>query len=262
MLYLVGGLICIFWLIVTPTGLLGKADAIGYAVCHRIDSRSFHLEVRQFPLCVRCTGQYLGALIGLVFMTFYGRKRTGMHPKRVWVGVILIFIFYVIDGLNSYFYLPPFISLFPGMPHLYEPSSVLRLISGTGMGLVIAMVFYPVFMGTILADPDPLPAIRGMKSFFIVLGVGILADLIILKSPKFVLLPLALLSTAGVLILLSMVYDILWIRIARKENQFTQVSQAKGFLIAGFLTAIIQIALFDLIRFSITGSWNGIFFNT
>jgi hypothetical protein len=39
----------------TPPGLLGKADAIGYAVCHRIDLRSFHLGDRQLPLCARCT---------------------------------------------------------------------------------------------------------------------------------------------------------------------------------------------------------------
>ena len=37
------GLLFIGWLANTPAGLLGKADAIGYAVCHRIDVRSFLL---------------------------------------------------------------------------------------------------------------------------------------------------------------------------------------------------------------------------
>ena len=31
------GLLFVGWLLNTPGGLLGKADAIGYAVCHRID---------------------------------------------------------------------------------------------------------------------------------------------------------------------------------------------------------------------------------
>jgi hypothetical protein len=49
------GLVLLGWLINTPAGLLGKADAIGYAVCHRIDLRSFFIGERQFPLCMRCS---------------------------------------------------------------------------------------------------------------------------------------------------------------------------------------------------------------
>ena len=31
------GILLFAWLLNTPPGLLGKADAVGYAVCHRID---------------------------------------------------------------------------------------------------------------------------------------------------------------------------------------------------------------------------------
>ena len=64
----VGTVLLIVWWSHTPDGLLGKADAIGYAVCHRIDVRSFHLGDRQIPVCARCTGQYLGAVAGLLFL--------------------------------------------------------------------------------------------------------------------------------------------------------------------------------------------------
>ena len=57
------GLVLLGWLLNTPPGLLGKADAIGYAVCHRIDLRSFHLGERALPLCARCSGMYLGAML-------------------------------------------------------------------------------------------------------------------------------------------------------------------------------------------------------
>ena len=60
------------WLVNTPPGILGKADAVGYAVCHRIDERSFHIGDRQVALCARCTGMYLGAVLGLVFQFFLG----------------------------------------------------------------------------------------------------------------------------------------------------------------------------------------------
>ncbi len=50
------GLIMALWWLGTPPGLAGKADAVGYAVCHRIADRSFHVDGVQLPLCVRCTG--------------------------------------------------------------------------------------------------------------------------------------------------------------------------------------------------------------
>ena len=54
LLILATGLILFGWLAYTPPGLLGKADAIGYSVCHRIAVRSFMLGDRQVPLCARC----------------------------------------------------------------------------------------------------------------------------------------------------------------------------------------------------------------
>ena len=48
-------------------GLLGKLDAVGYAVCHRLDSHSLHVGSLQLPLCARCTGEFNAAAIGLIF---------------------------------------------------------------------------------------------------------------------------------------------------------------------------------------------------
>jgi uncharacterized membrane protein len=74
------GLVFIGWLINTPTGLLGKADAVGYAVCHRIDVRSFHLGERPLPLCARCSGMYLAAVLNIVYQAEVA-QRSGM-PGR------------------------------------------------------------------------------------------------------------------------------------------------------------------------------------
>jgi uncharacterized membrane protein len=260
-IYLIGGFIFVLWLILTPSGVFGKADAIGYAVCHRIDSRSFHIGTMQLPLCVRCTGQYLGAVIGLCTLAILGKRFSGIPPKSVIVGMVLLVIIFLVDGLNSYLYLPPFLRLFPNMPHLYIPSNTLRLFTGTGMGIVIAVVLYPAFWASILSNPDQHPAVDNGKKFILLVCLGILVDILVLTQSAFILLPAAIISTAGVVLLLTIVYTILWIRILGKENQFTGLSQIAYFGIAGILTAITQIALFDLIRFIITGTWNGLIFN-
>jgi len=82
-------LIFVGWTYYSPPGLLGKADAIGYAVCHRIDARTFHLGDRQLPLCARCSGMFLGALIGLVYQTATRPRRAGMPH---WSVMIVLFI--------------------------------------------------------------------------------------------------------------------------------------------------------------------------
>jgi uncharacterized membrane protein len=258
---IIGGLVCLSWLLLTPSGIFGKADAIGYAVCHRIDNRSFHLETRQLPLCVRCTGQYLGAVIGLSFLAFTGKRRSGLPPKSVVAAMVVLTIIFLIDGLNSYLFLPPFFRLFPNMPHLYEPSHTLRLITGTGMGLSIAVVLYPAFWGSILINADIHPAIHSLAQFILLIIAGVVLDLIILTQSVVVLLPAALISTAGVIIILTMVYTIIWLRILAKQNQYNQLSQISLYILAGFLTAMIQVALLDLIRYIITGTWNGLFFS-
>src|SRR5215217_5878335 len=67
------------WFSFTPPGLLGKADAVGYAICHRIGERSFHIGDRQLPLCARCTGEFFSAAIALFFFAIVSPKKSGMR---------------------------------------------------------------------------------------------------------------------------------------------------------------------------------------
>src|SRR5512136_1640249 len=93
------------WFLNTPPGFFGKADAIGYAVCHRISERSFHIGSYQLPLCARCSGMYLGAVTGLVFQAIAGRKRQKIPHWSIISLLVVFFIAFGIDGANSYLYL-------------------------------------------------------------------------------------------------------------------------------------------------------------
>ena len=77
---LVGGLIVVSALFfLTPGGLLDKADHIGYAVCHQIPIRSYFFGTYKLPLCARCSGQYLGALGGMLLLIAMGRGLSLIH---------------------------------------------------------------------------------------------------------------------------------------------------------------------------------------
>src|SRR5512139_331034 len=110
--FLAVGLVLFGWLLNTPPGLLGKADAIGYAVCHRIDLRSFHLGERPLPLCARCTGMYLSAALILLYQGWRWPRRGGTPPRSVLLVCVLLALIWALDGVNS------FLSFFPAAPTL------------------------------------------------------------------------------------------------------------------------------------------------
>jgi uncharacterized membrane protein len=251
LIFITVGLLWVGWLWRTPPGLLGKADALGYAVCHRIDVRSFHLGERQLPLCARCTGMYLGAMLGLVFQALTGKRRAGMPPWRVLVFLGALFLAFGIDGVNSYLH------LFPGAPALYEPNNLLRLLTGTGMGLVIALALYPAFNQAVWRVVDPTSAVNGVRYFLFILGLALALDWLVWIENPLLLYLFALVSAAGVLVLLTTVYSLFWLIILRKENSYQWLSQMALPLVGGFGVGLLQIALFDLARFALTGTWDG-----
>jgi uncharacterized membrane protein len=248
------------WLVNTPPGLLGKLDAIAYAVCHRIAERSFHIGSVQLPLCARCTGMYLGAVTGLVFQSIRGGKRS-KAPGWGIIAVLVVFVVaFGIDGLNSYLYLLKQIrpGILPQIPNIYIPNNTLRLLTGSGMGLGIAAMLFPAFNQSIWTNYDDTRAsLTGWKGFGILLGIQIILDLLVLTQSPIILYPVAFISVLGVLILLTMVYTIVWVMITGQENKYTKMQQLWLPLLAGFTITMIQTFGIDMLRFWLTGTWGG-----
>jgi len=243
-------LVFLIWLRSTPPGLLGKADAVGYAVCHRIDTHSFHIGTREMPLCARCSGMYLGAILCLVFQAFQGRR--GALPSKASLALFGLFVLaFGIDGVNSYLH------FFPNAPSLYLPQNWLRLVTGTGMGLTITAFLLPMFNQTFWTTWDTRPALGNWKQVggLMILAGGLIG--LVLSGNPLILYPLALLSAGGVVMILTMVYSMVLIMIFKAENRFERLSQIWLPLLAGLTLAMIQIGALDLGRFLLTGTWSG-----
>lgn len=246
------------YVFITPPGLLGKLDGIGYAVCHRIDERSFHLFGRQLPLCARCTGEFNAAAITFIFLGFVSRKRTSMPLRGILAVLALFFVAFAVDGSNSYLYLlkqvyPGFL---PQIPNIYVPNNTLRLFTGSGMGVAIASILYPVVNQTLWQKADARPALT-WKEFGWLLGTVLLFDFGILSEQPVVLLPVAFLSVLGVLVLLITVFSIVWVIIMRQENTFEKLTQLWLPASAGLTLAFLMISAIDLLRLHLTGTWGG-----
>ncbi|MFW5713900.1 MAG: DUF2085 domain-containing protein [Brevefilum sp.] len=238
------------WLFLTPEGLLGKAEAVGYAVCHQIDVRSFHLGDRPMPLCARCSGMFLGALLGIFYQALQGRK--GKMPP--WPVLILFGLFalsWAFDGANS------FLMLVPQFPSLYQTQNWTRLLTGTGMGLAVAAILWPTFVQTMFRRWEKASSLGNWKQIGgSLLAAGLLDVLVMVENPV-ILFPLALLSAGGVLLLLIMVYSVALVMIFKKENTYQSFRQLFMPLTGGYIVALMQIGVINLLRYLVTGSWGG-----
>lgn len=238
------------WLSLTPHGLLGKADAVGYAVCHRIDARSFHIGERAFPMCARCSGLFLGAMLGLVYQILQGRKGK-MPPTLVLILLGLFALAWVMDGLNS------FLMLTPGLSSFYQTENWTRLITGTGMGLGISAILLPSFIQTLFVNWEDAPALGNWKQVGGLILAAMALDAMILFEIPWLLYPLALISAAGVVVLLTMIYSMVLVMLFKKDNTYSSIKQLFVPLLGGFIIAILQIGAIDLLRYIWTGTWNG-----
>lgn len=234
-------------LLTPPRSLLGKCDLVGYALCHRIPSHSFHVAGRQLPLCARCTGTYLGALWGLFFIGVTRRRRASQLPPAPILGLLVGFFFLqAVDGLNSY------LTLFPNFPHLYEPHNLLRFATGALNGLTISALLFPLFNSALWRASDPHPSIQGWGEMGVMLiGVGGLMVLVSTRSPV-LLYPLAVGSMLAVLLVLTLVNTTIVVMATGREGQAESWAQTWLPLLSGLDLNVLEMGGLILLRGLVT----------
>ena len=199
LIFPLAGILLVAWFLWTPPGFLAKVDAIAYAICHRISSHSFVVDGLQFPLCARCTGMYLGALLGFGFQLAQGRLGK-MPPLKTFILMGFLVAAFGIDGINSY------LGFFPNVFSLYQPQNWIRLVTGTGIGLSISAVLMPAFHQTMWKTWIERSAFSSWKQLLGILALAAFLILTVLLSNTFFFYFLAFLSVSGVLVILTMIY--------------------------------------------------------
>lgn len=247
-----GGAALALWTALTPPGLLGKADAVGYAICHRIAERSLHTHDRPLPLCARCTGTYLGVAAALIVLAARGRLRAAqLPPPRVLGALILLGLSYAADGLNSY------LTFFAFYTPLYPPHNTLRLLTGAAFGLGLITVVLPVVNALAWAQPlrrAPIASLRELGG--VVLAAGSACALALIEHPA-LRAALGVISAALVLGMFALIGAVLFLTITRHENTAQRWRDLLLPALAGLTFALILTGAIDLVRYALTGTWEG-----
>lgn len=243
--------VLIAWLWFTPAGFWGKLRALGYAVCHQLEERSFCVHGVCSPLCARCTGMYLGALLSLGYQAFQGRKA---KVPPVWVIVVLVLLFgwFGVDGLNS------FVHFFPNFSGIYEPTNLLRLITGMGVGLGIGSVLFVLFNQTAWSNSVDSSPYQKWFAFPLLLGLAAIVIFLIQTNHPLVIYPLMVISGLAVFLVLSSVYTVVAIMILRRENTHLRWRELLLPILMGMTIALLQVLLTSWLRYALTGTWESL----
>jgi len=218
----------------------------GAGVCGQIPSHSFIIGGRLLPLCARCTGTYLGALLGFLGLAALRRQRaSGLPPSGVLASLISFIVLWGVDGLNS------FLNLLPNAPHLYEPHNLLRLITGILQGLALSVIVYPIFSFLLWKETNPERAIRNWRELGYLLIPAALLVWIVQTQASFLLYPVAVLSVLGVLAMLTLVNTMIILIVTRRESKAASWRDALLPLSLGLLAAFFEISALGLLHFAL-----------
>ena len=194
-------------------GLLRYIGLFLSGVCHQLPEHSIHLAGVQTPLCARCTGTYLGALLGLLSLWLKGRVRAArLPPPSVLVAQGLFSAFWAIDGLNSY------LDFLPGISGLYPPSAWLRLTTGMLHGLSLSLFIVPMFNFTFWQTPNRRQVVDNCRELGIILVQLAAVELLLQTRAGALLYPLLIVQCVSVLLVLTIVNSMIVVILLHREN--------------------------------------------
>jgi uncharacterized membrane protein len=231
-------------LLLPPRSLTAKASLVGYGICHQMPDHAYQPGGTPLPLCARCSGTFLGAILAMGFIVLSGRGRaSGLAPVPVLVALVLFFLIWAADGLNS------FAGDLPWLPQIYQPSNLLRLITGTLNGLTLGVLLHTLTAFTLWSELDGRLQIASLGSFGLLsfLSAGLVA--LIASEAAGLFFPLAVASGLAVLFVLAVLDGLILMLVLGRANTLAAFYPgALPYLLWGGVMAISQLAIIGFAR--------------
>ncbi|HLF26750.1 MAG TPA: DUF2085 domain-containing protein [Anaerolineae bacterium] len=226
-----------------PHDALVKADLIGFATCHRIAERSLIIAGQQLPLCARCTGIYLGALTGWLWLIARRRTRAAQLPPRpITLALIGFIVLMGVDGLNS------LMMLIPGFPHLYETENWMRIFTGSLYGIALSTLLTPYITLTWWRDPTGERTLKGPGELLLLVNIAAALALAALTGASFLLWPLVIASVVGVVGLMAAMNASLVVMLAGRANTYSRWRELVTPGLIGIGLALTEFVVIDVLR--------------
>jgi uncharacterized membrane protein len=238
-------------LILTPgTSLLDRLRWLDSGVCAQLPTHSFFLGGERLPLCSRNTGIYLGFIVTLISLYATGRGRAQRLPSwSIIITLVTGIAIMGIDGFNS-------LALDLGLPHLYQPHNLIRLITGLITGLALAILGLPMLNRLFWCEYNEQRSSASWLKLLLLIPALIVCFFAVSSQSLFILYPIAILSTFGILTALAVVNLIVIVAISKRDETFVSYRELLPFFSISLLFAIgemLTLAQLRLILFHALG---------
>lgn len=230
LLGLVSGLV-IGWALLPGLSLERKL----YLALHGICAQTHNLVSGgvQLPLCARDSGMYLSYLATIAVVFARGRGRAGrLPPWPVSLAILAMALIWAGDGLNSTL-------AEAGLAYTYSPRDDLRLLTGMGAGIGLALIVLLVINTALRRDVDDrLPVLGGWHDLGLVLVLDAAIVAALAADTPLLAWPLALLVTLGVVGNLALVLSLVPAMVLGRAGRVTHLAQLAHPVSIGLVLAV------------------------
>ena len=215
------------------------ARGVGYAVCHQLPTHSFFAAGEQLPLCARCTGIYLGFLVGIAGMALLGTLGAAVWPPTTVSTILMLSMALMVgDGFNS------LTSALPEGFQVYQPTNLLRLATGISAGMSLSLLLVPLLNDSLWAKRELAHSVSGFRDLAGIYIIAALAAMLVYSEHPLILLPVTVLSALGVLATLGTAGTALAAALLRRERQcHTRLDAVPLFMVGVGLSIVLMAGL-------------------
>jgi uncharacterized membrane protein len=223
--------------------LIERLRWLDSGICAQQPGHSFFPGGQQLPLCSRNTGIYLGFFVTMLALIVTGRGKAQKLPRWPIIAALLIGVLAMaIDGFNSLY-------LDLGLPHLYQPHNLLRLATGLATGLALAAITLPILNYLFWRENNEQRSIELWSGFLLLLPPLVLSFFAVASQNWIVLYPVALLSTAGLLSVVSSINLMIIVAVSKRDQGFERYREIVPFFSLALLLAIGELLALAQLKF-------------
>lgn len=236
-----GGLLLAFF--AAPWSLEHKAHAALHGLCAQTPSHTFLVGGTPLPFDARMTGIYGGFATAFVCLVLLGRHRAARLPSIPMMVLLAVLIgAMAVDGFNSLF-------RDLGRQHLYQPDNQLRLLTGIGTGLTLAVILCYLFAVTMWRRPNTSQRVIVLRDIAVLIPSQIPFVLLVVSGWGWLAEPLTVGLVIAALGVLSALGIIAIVLLKRLDYSFDNAADLHAHATSAMLLAVIVMAALASGRF-------------
>ncbi len=240
------GLVVVLFVALTPWPLDAKLRLVGAACCAQAPTRTLSFGEQAMPLDARDAGLYLTLLLALTVAVVVGRGRSAHWPPRPLLALLGgLFVAMIVDGINSTLQTR-------GLHGFYPTTNPIRVITGAGAGLALAVLGLPLVNRVVWRTPEDAAVLEDYTELAGFVVVAVVSAAVLLASRAWLYYPLSLLSVLGVLVGWGLVNAVVVTVATRREQRAATRGDATLLLLAGVVLTLCEVAVVDVVRHATT----------